>query len=179
MHYRNYDRWHRTPHRSFARHGRHRSWGHGYGGRRARRGDVRAAILALLAERSMHGYEMIQELEERTQGTWKPSAGSIYPTLQLLKDEGLIRGEEADGKRRFELTDEGRAANEERTGDAPWDEVTAGADPDMLQLARSMKQLNESIAQAFRAADDAQRVRVRELLDETRKKIYGILAETE
>ena len=104
MHYRNYERWHRGPRGSYARHGRHRGWGHGYGGRRARRGDVRAAILALLAERPMHGYEMIQELEERTEGAWKPSAGSIYPTLQLLEDEGLIRGEEAAGKRRFEIT---------------------------------------------------------------------------
>ena len=177
MHYRNYERWHRGPRGSYARHGRHRSWAHGYGGRRARRGDVRAAILALLAERPMHGYEMIQELEERTQGTWKPSAGSIYPTLQLLEDEGLIKGREAEGKRQFELTDEGRQQNDERTGDAPWEEVTAGTDPDMLKLARSMKQLNESIAQVFRAADDAQRTKVRELLDETRKKIYGILSE--
>src|SRR3954469_17480091 len=74
------------------------------GGPRARRGDVRAAVLALLAERSMHGYEMIKEIEERTQGAWTPSAGSIYPMLQMLEEEGLIQGEESDGKRRFTLT---------------------------------------------------------------------------
>ena len=75
--------------------GRGRGFRGGRGGHRARRGDVRAAVLALLAERPMHGYEMIKELEERTEGTWVPSAGSIYPTLQMLEDEGLIqrRGE--------------------------------------------------------------------------------------
>src|SRR6201992_1633393 len=85
--------------------------GPGRGGRgpRARRGDVRAAVLALLADRPMHGYEMIKEIEERSEGAWTPSAGSIYPMLQLLEDEGLIRGEETDGKRRFSLTREGRA----------------------------------------------------------------------
>src|SRR5258707_548942 len=88
-------------------------WGPPFGGRgggpRVRRGNVRAAILALLAERPMHGYEMIQELEARTNGLWRPSAGSIYPTLQLLEDEGLVTGEESEGKRRFTLTDGGRA----------------------------------------------------------------------
>jgi len=65
------------------------------------RGDVRAAILVLLAEEPMHGYQVIQELAERSGGVWRPSPGSIYPTLQLLEDEGLIRGTEEDGKRRF------------------------------------------------------------------------------
>src|SRR3954463_4992149 len=71
------------------------------GGPRVRRGNVRVAILAPLAERPMHGYEMIQELESRTNGLWRPSAGSIYPTLQQLEDEGLVAGEESEGKRRF------------------------------------------------------------------------------
>ena len=94
-------------------------YGRGRGGPRARRGDVRAAVLALLAERPMHGYEMIKEIEERTDGAWTPSAGSIYPTLQMLEDEGLIRGEESDGKRRFTLTEDGRrpAGREGRRAD--------------------------------------------------------------
>src|SRR6476469_6636915 len=101
-----------------------RSRSRGRGGPRARRGDVRAAILALLADRPMHGYEMIQELEERTRGAWSPSAGSIYPTLQLLEDEGLIEGTESDGKRRFALTDSGREqAGKRRSDSTPWDEV--------------------------------------------------------
>ena len=75
-----------------------------------RRGDIRSAILALLAERPMHGYEIIGELTERTDGLWRPSPGSIYPTLQLLEDEGLVtaQADEAGGKRRYALTEEGR-----------------------------------------------------------------------
>ena len=91
--------------------------GRGRGGARARRGDVRAAVLALLAERPMHGYEMIKEIEERTDGAWTPSAGSIYPTLQMLEDEGLISGQETEGKRRFTLTDSGRAEQESRSSE--------------------------------------------------------------
>jgi DNA-binding PadR family transcriptional regulator len=165
------------PGHSRFRHPRHSHWRHGRGGPRARRGDVRAAILALLAERPMHGYEMIKELDERTGGAWRPSAGSIYPTLQLLEDEGLIKGEESEGKRRFSLTNAGTAEQEARTGDAPWDEVTAGAAPETLRLVRSAQQLREAVAQVFYAADEEQRKRVREVLDETRRKVYGILAE--
>ena len=101
-------------------HARSSHWrGRGRGGARAKRGDIRAAVLALLAEKPAHGYEMIKELEERTGGAWRPSPGSIYPTLQLLEDEGLIKGNESEGKRRFELTDEGRRADGERSGPAP------------------------------------------------------------
>jgi DNA-binding PadR family transcriptional regulator len=152
--------------------------GRGRGGPRARRGDVRAAALALLAERPMHGYEMIKELEERTEGAWTPSAGSIYPTLQMLEDEGLISGQEIEGKRRFTLTDPGRAEQESRAGEeAPWDKVRSGAAPELVQLGDSFRKLSHSIRQVFHAADDDQQRRVRELLDETRRRIYAILAE--
>jgi DNA-binding PadR family transcriptional regulator len=153
-------------------------YGRGRGGTRARRGDVRAAALALLAERPMHGYEMIREIEERTEGSWTPSPGSIYPTLQLLEDEGLITGQEIEGKRRFTLTDSGRAEQESRAGDqAPWDAVRAGTDPEHFQLREAVHKLHHSIRQVFHAADEDQQRRVRELLDETRRKIYAILAE--
>jgi DNA-binding PadR family transcriptional regulator len=153
-------------------------YGRGRGGARARRGDVRAAVLALLAERPMHGYEMIKELEERTQGAWAPSPGSIYPTLQMLEDEGLIRGEESDGKRRFTLTEEGVAEQQEKAGEeTPWDAVRADAAPEQIQLADSMKKLHHAIRQAFVAGDPGQQKQIRELLDETRRKIYGTLSE--
>ena len=84
----------------------------GPGSARGRRPNVRAAVLALLNERPMHGYEMITELETRTGGIWRPSPGSVYPTLQLLEDEGLIISEEAGGRKRFTLTDAGRAEAE-------------------------------------------------------------------
>jgi DNA-binding PadR family transcriptional regulator len=153
-------------------------YGRGRGGMRARRGDVRAAVLALLAERPMHGYEMIKELEERTGGAWTPSAGSIYPTLQMLEDEGLIRGEESDGKRRFALTETGTAEQSEKAGEqTPWDAVRADAAPEAIDLKDAMGKLNHAIAQVFHAADETQQKRVRELLDESRRKIYAILAE--
>ncbi len=153
-------------------------YGRGRGGPRARRGDVRAAVLALLAERPMHGYEMIKEIEARTDGAWAPSAGSIYPTLQLLEDEGLISGQEIEGKRRFALTDAGADEQAEKaTETTPWDAVRADAAPEQIQLAASMKKLHHAIRQAFTAADHGQQKRVRELLDETRRKIYAILAE--
>lgn len=126
----------------------------------------------------MHGYEMIKEIEERTQGAWTPSAGSIYPTLQMLEDEGLIRGEESDGKRRFTLTEAGTEAQREKAGEqAPWDAVRADAAPEQIHLADSLRKLNHAIGQVFHAADQSQQKRVRELLDETRRKIYAILAE--
>jgi DNA-binding PadR family transcriptional regulator len=126
----------------------------------------------------MHGYEMIREIEERTEGAWTPSAGSIYPTLQLLEDEGLISGQEIEGKRRFTLTDAGEAEQKSRAGEeAPWDAVRAGTDPEQIRLRDSARKLHHSIGQVFHAADEGQQRRIRELLDETRRKIYAILAE--
>ncbi len=136
--------------------------GPGRGGRgpRARRGDVRAAVLALLADRPMHGYEMIKEIEERSEGAWTPSAGSIYPMLQLLEDEGLIRGEETDGKRRFTLTDEGRKEQDEKSGDVtPWDAVRAGVPTGHLQLRGSVHQLLSAVKAVAAAATRTSRSR--------------------
>jgi DNA-binding PadR family transcriptional regulator len=135
-------------------------------------------VLALLAERPMHGYEMIKEIEERTQGAWTPSAGSIYPMLQLLEEAGLIQAEEIDGKRRFTLTETGTAEQQEKAGEeTPWEAVRAGADPEQIHLRDSVHKLHHAIGQVFHAADESQQRRVRELLDETRRGIYAILAE--
>ena len=157
------------------------AWGHtrGFrGGHRARRGNVRAAILALLGERPMHGYEMIQELEARTDGQWRPSAGSIYPTLQLLEDEGLVSMEEVDGKRVFSLTDAGReAAESERSAAAPWDEAAAGADSPLGRLRVAAVQLGAAAMQVGQAGSEDQISRTADVLTETRRRIYAILAE--
>jgi DNA-binding PadR family transcriptional regulator len=126
----------------------------------------------------MHGYEMIKEVEERTQGAWTPSAGSIYPMLQLLEEEGLIQGEESDGKRRFSLTEAGTVEQEAKAEEeTPWDAVRAGAAPEQIHLRDAVHKLQPAIGQVLHAADEGQRKRVRELLDETRRKIYAILAE--
>jgi DNA-binding PadR family transcriptional regulator len=125
----------------------------------------------------MHGYEMIKELEGRTDGAWVPSAGSIYPTLQMLEEADLIRGEESDGKRRFSLTDAGRAEHEARSAEqTPWDAVRAGSDPEVIQLRDAIVKLNATFGQVFHAGDEGQRKQVRELLDETRRQVYAILA---
>jgi DNA-binding PadR family transcriptional regulator len=151
----------------------------GRGGPRARRGDVRAAVLALLADRPMHGYEMIKEIEERSDGAWTPSAGSIYPMLQLLEDEGLIRGEDSDGKRRFSLTDSGRTEQAEKAADvAPWDAVKAGFPAGQLQLRSAIGQLVPAVKTLAQDGTEAQQQQAREILDEARRKLYAILAES-
>jgi DNA-binding PadR family transcriptional regulator len=154
-------------------------WGHrgrGRGGRRGR-GDVRAAILALLAERPMHGYEMIQELEARTGGVWRPSPGSVYPTLQLLEDEGLIAGEEGEGRRRFTLTDTGRAEAERQSQKAPWEEVTAGVAPAAWNLRDAIAQTAQAAWSVGSAGSEAQQGRALEVLNDARRRLYAILAE--
>ena len=153
-------------------------WGFG-GRRRGRRGrgDVRAAILALLAERPMHGYEMIQELEARTGGVWRPSPGSVYPTLQLLEDEDLITGEEGEGRRRFTLTDAGRAEAERQGQRSPWEEVTAGVAPMAWNLRDAMGQITQAFWSVANAGSEAQQARALEVLKDTRRRLYAILAE--
>jgi DNA-binding PadR family transcriptional regulator len=149
----------------------------GRGRGRRGRGDVRAAILALLAERPMHGYEMIQELEARTGGVWRPSPGSVYPTLQLLEDEGLIAGEEGEGRRRFGLTDTGRAEAERQDQRAPWEQVTAGVPPGTWSLRDAIAQVAQASWSVGSAGTEAQQAKALEILHDARRRLYAILAE--
>jgi DNA-binding PadR family transcriptional regulator len=151
----------------------------GRGRGRRGRGDVRAAILALLAERPMHGYEMIQELEARTGGVWRPSPGSVYPTLQLLEDEDLITGEEVEGRRRFALTDAGRAEVERQDRQAPWEQVTAGVAPAAWSLRDAMGQIAQATWSVASAGSEAQQARALEILHDSRRRLYAILAEAD
>jgi DNA-binding PadR family transcriptional regulator len=146
---------------------------------RARRGNVRAAILALLAERDMHGYEMIQLLAERTNGMWQPSPGSVYPALQLLEDEGLIASQETEGKRLYSLTDQGRAEVERGAGQTPWEEFSEGIDPYHLRLRAEAGQLFMALSQVGHVGRDDQKARALGILADTRRKLYAILAEEE
>jgi DNA-binding PadR family transcriptional regulator len=156
------------------------SWGPPFGARgggpRVRRGNVRAAILALLAERPMHGYEMIRELEARTNGVWRPSAGSIYPTLQLLEDEGLVTGEESEGKRRFSLTAAGGAQAEELEC-PPWEEVTDEGEGHASSLRDSAFQLGAAIIQVVRTGSEDQIAKTRDILNDARRRVYTVLGE--
>ncbi|MFD8673286.1 PadR family transcriptional regulator [Streptomyces seoulensis] len=153
--------------------------GRGRGGPRgrARRGDVRASILALLKDRPMHGYEMIQEIAERSGGAWKPSPGSVYPTLQLLEDESLIASESEGGKKLFALTEAGRTAAEEGP-DAPWEEATRGVDWEALsEIRQAGSGLMEALGQVWKTGTKEQREKALAVLNDARKKLYLILAD--
>jgi DNA-binding PadR family transcriptional regulator len=149
------------------------------GGRRGRRGDVRAAILVLLSEKPMHGYEMISEIADRSNGLWRPSPGSVYPTLQLLVDEGLIAGAESEGsKRLFELTDEGRAAAE-KVETPPWDQIAEDVDPGQVNLMTALRQFAGAVTQSAFAASDEQQQRIVDIINNARREVYHILGETD
>ncbi|AXK34443.1 PadR family transcriptional regulator [Streptomyces armeniacus] len=153
--------------------------GRGRGGPRgrARRGDVRASILALLKDRSMHGYEMIQEIAERSGGTWKPSPGSVYPTLQLLEDEGLITSASEGGKKLFSLTEAGRTEAESGP-EAPWEEAGRGVDWEaMNEIRKAGGGLIEAFKQVWSTGTPEQREKALGVVNEARKKLYLILAE--
>jgi DNA-binding PadR family transcriptional regulator len=150
-------------------------------GPRVRRGDVRAAILDLLAEgQPWNGYQIIQEIGARTQGVWRPSAGSVYPALQQLEDEALIRAEAAgeDRRRMYTLTDEGRAYVEEHADElkASWDAVTGSVDDAEVQLHHTMKQVFVAVTQVAQAGSAAQVQQAGKILADTRRALYRILA---
>jgi len=147
-------------------------------GPRAARGDIRSAILALLAERPMHGYQIMRELTERTSGVWRPSPGSVYPTLQQLEDEGLVREIESEGGRHtYELTDDGRAAAEALAGPAPWEAVADDTEDAAVELRDLVFQVMAAARQVVHAGDTEQLSQAKSALAETRQRLYRILAD--
>jgi DNA-binding PadR family transcriptional regulator len=141
------------------------------------RGDVRAAILALLAEEPMHGYQIITELTERSRGVWRPSPGSVYPTLQAMEDQGLVTANKSEGRRVFSLTDAGKAtADAAGDGPAPWEDAARGANRSLVDLRGLMVSVAAAVMQVGRAGSESQVKAVGEILDETRRRIYLILA---
>ncbi|WP_347346597.1 PadR family transcriptional regulator [Microbacterium sp.] len=147
------------------------------GGTRMGRGDVRTAVLALLAERPMHGYQIIQEIEERSGGSWKPSPGSVYPTLQLLTDEGLVDAEESNGRKTYSLTDEGRqVADAAADRSAPW-ETQAPKEGARAALPKAGFELAQAVAQVGRSGSTEQVQQAVEVLAEARRRLYSILAQ--
>ncbi len=150
------------------------------GGRRGprARGDVRAAILLLLEEQPRHGYELIQEITERSSGSWTPSPGSIYPTLQAMEDEGLVTIAPVDGRRTASLTDHGVEyveANRERLGD-PWAVSQLGHGP-ALALRQEIGALKDAVTQVARVGTPTQHTAAAAVLVTARKELYRLLAE--
>jgi DNA-binding PadR family transcriptional regulator len=134
----------------------------------------------LLAEKPMHGYDIIQELESRSGGAWRPSPGSIYPTLQMLEDGGLVTSEDQDGKRVYSLTEAGKAEVEERkerTGGVPPWEFGAGGGEAQMQLRDAFFQLAAALMQVARTGTAPQMKQAGEIVAEARKKVYAILAQ--
>jgi DNA-binding PadR family transcriptional regulator len=151
----------------------------GWRGARAGRGDVRAAVLALLAEQPVNGYQIMQELARRSRGIWRPSPGSVYPALQQLEDEGLVRAEEQEGRRVFLLTDAGRTYVEEHRGDltAPWEAVSEGVDQGMVELRDLAFSVAGAVMQVAQAGTDAQLDQAKQVLTDSRRALYRILAD--
>jgi DNA-binding PadR family transcriptional regulator len=146
---------------------------------KVRRGDVRAAALALLAEEPRNGYQIIQEIGERSGGVWQPSPGSVYPALQQLEDEGLIQAETPEGgRRRYALTSEGRQYVEEHADEvrAPWDAVARSVGTEAIELRRLFGEVVMAAIQVVRVGSEAQVAQAQEILSEARRKLYRILA---
>lgn len=161
----------------------HEGHGGSFLGRRSRagRGDIRVAVLTLVAEQPMHGYQIIRELSERSGGVWSPSPGSVYPMLQLLEDEGLVVGSDEGGKRVYAATEAGRAVLAERGTDqpAPWEQVGSGVDAalmDLRSLAVAVMLASRQLAQTGTRADVEKAKRV---LVDARRALYRILADSD
>ncbi|MBW0102349.1 PadR family transcriptional regulator [Pseudonocardia sp. KRD291] len=151
------------------------------GGRRTNRGDVRSAVLALVAEAPRHGYEIIQEITERTGGRWKPSPGSVYPTLSQLEDEGLVRVEKTEGRRVVHLTESGTTyvAEHREELDAVWAAFDSddGEDDPAAGLWQELGQLHAAGQQVMATGTPEQIATATASITEARKSIYRLLAE--
>ncbi len=152
-------------------------FGPGFGGRgRRRRGDVRTALLLLLAEGPRNGYQLMQTLEERTGGRWRPSPGSVYPALAQLEDEGLVRSVEGESGRTFEITDAGRQHVAERGEQTPPWEAEAEADDAFHAYRHAIVSTAKAAWQVAQDGDEKQLAKATELLNETRRGLYRLLA---
>jgi DNA-binding PadR family transcriptional regulator len=169
---------HRRPH---GRHGFGPPFGPGFGGfgprgPRARRGDVRAALLVLLAEEPRNGYGLMQEIEARSNGAWRPSPGSVYPALSQLEDEGLVRARHEGGRKLFDLTEEGRSHVSEHADElgTPWEDV-GGGEP-IGELRTLVFSVGGAVMQVVQAGSAEQVAQAAKVLEETRRSLYRILA---
>lgn len=146
------------------------------GGRRRRRGDVRLAVLLLIAERPSNGYQLIQEIGTRSDGRWKPSSGAIYPALAQLEDEGLIQLTESEAGKIYQITDAGRT-EAETAGEqpAPWE--TNSQDGERPHLMAGLKQLHGAVTAVAQSGDEDLVAKAAEELDQTRRRLFKLLAD--
>lgn len=157
--------------------------GPGWRGRsRAGKGDVRTAILALLTEGPRHGYQLMQDIAERSHGAWRPSPGSVYPALSALQDEGLVDDEKVEGRRVFTLTESGQAHVRERADElaAVFDGYEPGEDDEELADVRVLiAGVAAAAVQSLTTGSPAQAERARKILAQTRRELYAVLADDE
>jgi DNA-binding PadR family transcriptional regulator len=142
-----------------------------------RRGDMRRAVLSALGDGPGHGYEVMRRLEARSGGIWRPSPGSIYPTLQMLEDEGLVRSHAQDGTRVYELTDAGtaEAAAADPSGPAPW-ERGDDSDERLRTLREAMGQAQMAAKQVAHTGSQEQIDQGIEIVQRARRELYQLLA---
>lgn len=164
------------------RHGHRSSSSGGWGDEpRTRRGDIKFILLGLLSERPQHGYELMKELEARRGGFRRPSSGSVYPTLQMLEESGYLTSEEADGKRVYTITESGRRflsdRNQQSHSRNTHDSFVESKPSELLELRRTLTDLNDAVTQVARSGNLDQSNRVRDLLAQVKREIYKLLAE--
>ena len=142
---------------------------------------MRAAVLLLLNEEPLHGYQLIQQIGERSNGAWTPSPGSVYPVLSQLEDEGLITIERVDGRKTASLTDEGCAYVEEHREElgSPWDQASGDVREGAFELRDLIWQLGAAAMQVVQTGSQEQVAKAREVLAEARRSLYRILADDE
>ena len=147
-------------------------------GRKARRGDIRTAALLLLAEEPRNGYQIMQEVQERSDGAWSPSPGSVYPALSQLEDEGFVRSVEADSGRAYEITDAGRQHLADRDDDTPpWEAGDSPRAQAFHDLRGKLFAIGKASVQVVQVGDESQWAKAASVLDEARRSLYRILAD--
>jgi DNA-binding PadR family transcriptional regulator len=143
-----------------------------------RRGDIRTALFAFLLEQPGHGYEVMQYVQAKTNGVWRPSAGSIYPALQQLEDEGLVRSGEEEGRRVYALTATGKREAKARISERglPWEHL-GEEPPELANMRRAMTELESAATEVLKLGGRAKIDRAIEVVRDARKALYGLLAE--
>ena len=152
-----------------------------FGGRRggrARRGDVRNAALLLIAEQPRNGYQIIQELENRSGGRWKPSPGAIYPALSQLEDEGLIRLVASEAGKAYEITDAGRVEAETTQRRSPWEQDDDAVAHPAAALAQAYGQAWSAVGTIAQSGDEELIAKATAEVEELRRRLYQLLAES-